>query len=444
MSPKEYSFGRGSRINGRLLAIMVGTLLLASACAGTTDNGNTGSSGGSGPAASGAAKGDAVENGVTDYLAYVGGTAGAAKSDLPAVTIGWVNVEGSAAGAPEATKGAQAAVNYVNKELGGIGGHPLALHVCKISSAEEEGQRCGQEMLNDSAVSAVAFGNVFVGDQSFNSVLKGQKPVVVSVATGPSVPTAKNTAVIFGDLSHVWGPWGSYGRDVLHAKTAAIIHTNTPPDKAAAGAARVALEAAGIKTKSVGFDAQSTDLLAPVTAAGGQSADMIVPISVGQGCIGIAKALKQLGSKKPVVSSPVCLSPDVAQGLGGDLPQWTYGVAQTLPSDSKAPDVQAYLKASSGAGLSADDQGKVWAAVSWSSILSYAKVMNEVGGDKITPEAVGAQLTKFQGPVVMGAPKVECGKYSDSPAVCNDQVRFYQYNGKGAFVALTGWLRPPA
>ncbi|MEU1517526.1 ABC transporter substrate-binding protein [Streptomyces sp. NPDC005811] len=444
MSPTSRQFTRASRIDRRWLAPVVGAVLLTSACAGASDNGNSASSGASNPVATGAAKGDAVEKGVTDYLTYVGGKAGAADKSASPVTIGWVNVEGTANGAPEATKGAQAAVDYVNKELGGIGGHPLALQVCKIASAEEEGQRCGQEMLNDSAVSAVAFGNVFVGDQSFNSVLKGKKPVLVSVATGPSVPTAKDTSIIFGDLSHVWGPWGSYGRDVLHAKTAAILHTNTPPDKIAAEAARKAMESAGIKVKSVGFDAQATDLLGPVTAAGGQTADMIVPISAGQGCVGIAKALKQLGSTKPVVSTPVCLSPDVAQGLGGDLPAWTYGVAQTLPADSTAPDVQAYVKASSGAGLDKADQTKVWAATSWSTVLAYAKVMNEVGADKITPATVSAQLAKFQGPVVMGAPKVECGKYSDSPAVCNDQARFYQYKGKGVFTSLTGWLRPPA
>lgn len=443
MSPKVRQISRAPRIDRRWLAPVVGAVLFTSACAGAADGTNSASSPGSGASATGPAKGDSVEEGVTDYLAYTGGKAGPAKKDLAPITIGWVNVEGTANGAPEATKGARAAVDYVNKELGGIGGRPLALRVCKIASAEEEGQRCGQEMMNDSDVSAVAFGNVFVGDQSFNSVLKGKKPVLVSVATGPSVPTAKNTAIIFGDLSHVWGPWGSYSRDVLHAKTAAIVHTNTPPDKVAAQAAREAMEKAGIKVKSVGFDAQATDLLGPVTAAGGQTADVIVPIAVGQGCVGIAKALKQLGSTKPVVSTPVCLSPDVMQGLGGDFPQWTYGIAQTLPTDSSAPDAEAYRKASARAGLGKEDQAKVWAAVSWSSVLAYAKVMNEVGGDRITPDAVAARLAEFTGPVVMGAPKVDCGKHADSPAVCNDQDRFYAYKGKGAFTAVTGWLRPP-
>jgi len=44
----------------------------------------------------------------------------------------------------------------------------------------------------------------------------------------------------------------------------------------------------------------------------------------------------------------------------------------------------------------------------------------------------------------MGAPEVNCGKYADAPAVCNDQARFYQYQGKGQFQPLTGWLRPVA
>ena len=124
--------------------------------------------------------------GVADYLSYVGGTAGAADPGKSPIGIGWVNVEGGAIGpSPEATHAAQAAVKFVNDNLGGIGGHPLALQVCTISAAEEEGQKCGQQLLNDASVKALAFGNVFMGDTSFNSVIAGQKPLLVGVADGP-------------------------------------------------------------------------------------------------------------------------------------------------------------------------------------------------------------------------------------------------------------------
>jgi branched-chain amino acid transport system substrate-binding protein len=426
--------------NIRLLVPAAGVALLVTACASGSST--------AGPAASqpqeSVSAGTAIEAGVSDYLAYTGGKAGAADTSKSPVTIGWVNVESSANGAPEATRAAQAAVKYINSDLGGVGGHPLALKTCIIATAEEEGQRCGQQLLNDSAVKAVAFGNVYVGDQSFNAVLAGQKPVLVSVATGPSVTTAKNTYILFGDLSHVFGPWGTYSRDVLKARTASLLYTNTPTDKIAGEAVRKAMTDAGIKVKSVGFDPQATDLIGPATAAGVQTADVIVPISAGRGCVGIAKALTQLKVSKPVVSTPICLSADVAKGLGGDLPQWTYGVAQTLSTDADAADSKAFQTAGASAGLSEEDRAKVWAGASWSIVMTYARMINQAGPDSVTPQSISTQLAKFTGPVVMGAPKVDCGKYPEAPAVCNDQARFYTYQGKGAFVPQGGWLAPPA
>ncbi|MFF7387924.1 ABC transporter substrate-binding protein [Streptomyces scabiei] len=425
-----------------LVSAAMAPLLGVAACSGS-GTGAPSSSGALGGGSSATSDSRSASDVVTDYLGYVGGKAGKADAGLAPVTLGWVNVEGGPGGNPEATLGARAAVKYVNEELGGIGGHPLKLNVCTVVSAEEEGQKCGQQLLGDKQVSAIGVGNLYLGDASFNSVIAGKKPVLVGVATGPTMPTAKNTFSTFGDLPHIFGTWGTYARDVLKAKTAAVIHTSTPGDKIASGAAVKGLKAAGLKVKSVGFDAQSTDLIGPVTAAGANTADVVVPISIGGGCVGIAKALKQLNVTKPVVSTPLCMSPDVAQGLGGDLPTWTYGVAQTLPMDNSAADSKAYLKASAQAGLGKDDQSKVFAPLGWSTILTYAKVLNAIGPDKITPASVTEQLKKFPGPVVMGAAEVECGKYPDAPAVCNDQARFYQYEGKGQFKPLTDWIRPP-
>jgi branched-chain amino acid transport system substrate-binding protein len=379
---------------------------------------------------------------VTDYLAYVAGRARAAQAGLPPIVLGWVNQEGGAIGFPEATVAAKAAVTYVNEELGGIGGHPLALKTCAVAGAEEEGQKCGQQFLHDTAMSAIAVGDLSVGDASLASVVAGQKPILVGVGTGPALSTAANTYILFGDLPRIFGSWGTYARDALHAKNAALLYTNLPGDKGAATAVRRGLESAGLKVKSVGFEAQATDLLGPVTAAGAQGADVIVPITEGQGCVGIAKALKQVGAKAPVVSTPLCLSPDVAQGLGGDLPSWTYGIAQTLPTDASA-DAKKFVATSGRFGLGASDATKVFAPLAWSVVLAFAKLANAIGPDKISPASVAAQMRRFNGPMIMGSAQVTCGKYADARAVCNDQAKFYHYRGKGQFTALTPWLRPP-
>jgi branched-chain amino acid transport system substrate-binding protein len=38
---------------------------------------------------------------------------------------------------------------------------------------------------------------------------------------------------------------------------------------------------------------------------------------------------------------------------------------------------------------------------------------------------------------------VQCGKYPDAPAVCNDQTQFFKYEGKGQFKRSSGFVRPP-
>jgi branched-chain amino acid transport system substrate-binding protein len=432
--------GRVGRGRFAALAAAAAVVLLVAGCSGGSSSSGSGGGSGSG---SGTASGAQSAKPVTDYLAYVGGKAGAADASQTPITVGWVNAQGGANEIPEATFAAQAAVKYVNAELGGIGGHPLALKTCFIASAEEEGQKCGQQLLNDSKVSMIVFGAVVTGNQALESTVDGKKPIMVGVSAAPSDSTAKNAYLLYGDQTHVLGPWGTYARDVVKAKTAAVVYPSQAGANTAAAAAKKGLEDAGITVKSVGYDPQATDLLGPLTAAGGQSADVVVPMTDAAGCVNLAKALKQIGSSKPVVSNPLCLSPQVAQGLG-DLPVgWVFGIAQILPSDPTAPDAKMYQTTSTKYGLKKADTGNPFAALGWDEILISAKLMNSVGADKISPDTMSAALKGFKGPLIMGAPTVQCGKYAEAPAVCNDQTKFYKYNGKGQFQSVSEWLQPP-
>src|SRR6185437_9508555 len=192
---------------------------------------------------------------VTNYLTYTGGKAGPANKSLPPVYIGFVNQQGGpTAVGPLATAGAQMAVNYANAELGGVDGHPIQLVTCFIASSEEEGTTCAQKFLANNKVDVIDMGGVAIGVQSFFSTLNGAKPVIDGVAATPIDSVQKNAVILFGDATHILPPFGTYARDVLHAKTAALVY---PSDNAgiAVGAAAVkqGLQAAGITVKSVGY-----------------------------------------------------------------------------------------------------------------------------------------------------------------------------------------------
>jgi len=381
---------------------------------------------------------------VTNYVTYVGGKSGAANPKLSPVVIGAVNTQGGQVlVGPNWTKGVQTAADYVNKYLGGVQGHPLKVSTCFTTSAEEDGTKCGQKFANDSRISVVLLGAVAVGNQSLYAALGGKKPIVSGVALLPVDAIQKNGFALFGTNDSVLGPWGTFAKTKLKAKTAAVIYPQVPGIDVGAKVEKTSLTAAGISTKLVGFDPNATDLTGPLTAAGAQTADIVVPQSNAAGCVNVAKTLDQLGVKgSKIVSNPLCLSGEVAAGLGGDLAPWVYGIASTLAADKTdkaAVPFNKALKQLKQPKLAAD----AWVIVAWGQVLTTVKMMNQIGVSKLTASKFTTTIRAFKGPQALGAPSLHCGKYKTEPAACNDQTQFFQYMGKGVFKRLTGWLRPP-
>lgn len=378
---------------------------------------------------------------VTDYLAYTGGKKG--KATGSPIAIGWINAEGGTQSFPADTRAAQAAVDYVNNALGGVGGHPLVLHSCFIKSAEEEGQTCGQQMANDSAVKVVAVGLMVVGNEAFYGVLRGAKPVVMGVSASPVDGSQKNVFALNGDQPHVLGPWGTFTKNYLHGKSVAIVYPSQAGANSAADATKKGLQDAKLGVTSVGYDPTATDLVGPLTAAGAQNADVLVPMTDFAGCGNFAKAQVSLGLLgKPVVANPLCTFLPPASYPGGDFPKWYVGFAQANVAVN-SPDVAAYKKYAGKYGLSAADQLNVFAALGWADVMAITRLMNQIGASKVTSKSLSKALAAFTGPVPMGPAVIKCGQFKDAPAICNNTTQFYKYTGGGAWQRITGWLAPP-
>jgi branched-chain amino acid transport system substrate-binding protein len=433
------------------MAAITVAALTAAGCgsSGTTSSSTpSGTSGSNSNSAANSAQGSggAGAKSVTNYLTYTGGKAGKADSTLPPVYIGWLNQQGgSQAIGPLATNGAQMAVNYINAELGGVGGHPLKLSTCFITSAEEEGTTCGQQFAANDKIDVIAEGGVAIGIQPFYSSIGTKTPVIAGVAVTPTDAVQPNAVILFGDATHVLGPFGTYAKDVLHAKSAALVYPDIAGITQGAAAIEAGLKAAGVTVKAVGYDESQTDLTGTLIAAGAQTADMVIPYSDSSGCVNLAKSLIQLGitDAKKIVSAPLCLNGQVAAGLGGDFPIWTYAIASSLYGDPTDPGMPAYMAVAKTYSTPADAPDP-WNIVAFSQILTIDRFMNEIGYANLSPSAILAKAKAFTGPVALGAPSLDCGLISSAPAVCNDRTQFFLYKGKHVFVKSAGWLQPPS
>jgi branched-chain amino acid transport system substrate-binding protein len=379
---------------------------------------------------------------VTNFLKYTDGKAGAANPKLAPVKLGWTNNQGGAVlVGPTATNGAELAVKWINQHAGGIGGHPLQLVTCFIPNTEAEGTTCGDQLAATKGVEAIGFGGVAVGADTLEKVVSPKIPIFCGICISPSDVTNPNTYIFGGSGDAVTWPWGTFSKQVLHAKTAALVFPNAPGYVVPAQAAVQAYAAEGIKSTSVGVDPTTSDYVGALEAANVASDDTIYTNGTVSSCVAVAKALTQLNvPPTKVVSSPLCLAPGVAQALG-DFPKWYYATAQDN-LDAKLPQTAAYYKLLKGYGLSASDEDP-WFCTGFAEIMTMAQFMNAIGYAHVNTNTVSAALKAWHGPFLLGQPKIDCGEFPNAPASCSDQTHFYHYLGNGKFVPASGWLQPP-
>lgn len=379
---------------------------------------------------------------VTDYVGYFGGSAGkAADAAMAPIKIGYVNQEGGPVvigGTHD--DGADIAVKFVN-ENGGIGGHPVELVKCYIAGTEEDGQKCGQDLANDDGVVSVVVGAVAFGAESFYAAL-GDKPSNTGVSVNPVDLIQANGAVLYGGAQYILAPYGTFARDVLKVKSAALVYPEgAGADLPATGQAD-SFKAAGIPINVVSFPATATDLTVPLLAAKATEVDLVMPVINPPDCVKFAQAITQLKiPENKVLASPVCLTPTTIEALG-DFPKWIYAVGSTQSADPTDPATPPYQDILKGQG---QDKfiGDPWVTVGFGQTLTMIKWLNAVGADNLKTDAIVKEMKAFTGPMALGSPALKCGKYAEAPAVCNDYTQFYSYEGNFVFKQASSWLQPP-
>ena len=188
---------------------------------------------------------------------------------------------------------------------------------------------------------SILYGAVVVGNQSIYATLKGTKPIVGGVTANPADPTAKNAYFLNGSQTSVLGPFATFtkrlpaeGEDGDDRLSEPAGRRHAPPSRSRQGMKKV-----GLKTTLIATPQNATDLLGPATQA--SSADMIVPALGFTDCVPFARALDQIHYTKPVLSTPLCTFIPAVAYAGGDLPQWIYGIAQTIRQLRSGPAGQA-------------------------------------------------------------------------------------------------------
>jgi branched-chain amino acid transport system substrate-binding protein len=421
------------RFHRRATALVAGlaSVIALGAC-GSSNNDNTSSSSGATPAATTkAAAGNKPTQATIDFgLKLTGGKAGAADASAKPFVVGFVNQEGgSASSYPEMTPGAQAAVKFINEQLGGMAGRPLKLDTC-IIQAEEDGQKCAAQFLNNKDVMSVEYGLTVVGNTPFHTTVAGKLPIIAAWPGGPADYTTPGVRMLNGGaLATI----SAMTADVVKsgAKSLSVVSSPNPAGKfVSEQIIKPEMSKAGVKTTIVYVPDAGTapDYVSALQASGGSKSDVIMSIPASADvCVYLYDALKTLAiHPKKVVATYYCYGDPIPEKTGGGPKGWDFfgpDQNQRIASPEQAVFLDA-MKTYTDNKLT-----NVGAPQStFGDLLTLAKFANAVGPD-ITRQQITEQLLAFRGHKFMVDGTMQCDSFPTFIGACGDSSSGSTYDG---------------
>ena len=400
------------------------------------------------------------------------------KAAGDAIVVGFQNPEGDPAGTfPEYRQAAEAAVKYINEELGGVGadykagkpGRPIKLESCKMAITPADSQRCANELAGKKPFLVISslnfFGNHFaIYNAAKIPVLVGV-PITALDFTSPGVFAIGGGGGCLGahtglieiltkqlGKKRVAIPWADTPPGVFcyhdlekkplevlagHKLDGSPIKADGNPDKGSipdlqhigvpikAGQADVTPQATQVldfKPDGIGFSAQGADCWTFVSALSKLGwTQAKTPLVLTGACIDLAK-MKELG--------------DIAKGIyfvgsgGASLSQ-----PESLTGQQKFEAETYVSRMAKYAEGGADTAGKGFATAGFTILMQIWEIMNEqAAGD--ASKIDGAAFVKLMGATQnhhqWGGTGLSCADgVNNAPytAVCNSTANTLQWDG---------------
>jgi branched-chain amino acid transport system substrate-binding protein len=381
-------------------------------------------------------------------LTYTGGKAGAADPGLAPVTVGWFNQQGGPISFTDATQGAQAAVAYVNKELGGIQGHPLQLDTCFVVTVQD-GPMCASQLADNSKVSIVGLGVAIEGDGPLLQALQTKHKAVIMSSFGTLAQmTAPNGAGFVAGLVGLGPGQAVYATQYLHAKNGLYISYQTASTDQTYETMKQYFAKAGASLAAVSVPETATapQISAALQAGNISHRDVLEVNFQSAACVDVYEALQTIGmaTKIPVVANLSCDTNSVAQALNGQFPPWYYvGFGYNVympgtpnfPLSYEVPLTVDKIKQYGGPNVDFSE----FAPTAFADILTIAKLLNQLGPDASAEQLLMA-ARNYHSNAWMVLGDADCGSLKSTPAVCIHTVGVQRFdNDRWESVGLDGY-----
>ena len=365
----------------------------------------------------------------------------AADPSLEPVKIGMVNLENSPAGSYVEMRGAtDAAITFINTELGGVDGRPIELVHCITEFSPEASQACAQEMVAAEVV-ALAGGIDITSNASF-PVYEQNGLAQLGGIPANLVEQQSPSAFFFSG-----GTPGGMAAFMKHAydngaETVLIGHGEFDSFTSAANDYGAAVgRSLGMEVDVVSFPVVGADFLPVLSRAQQIGADAVLMLAADAACPQIMELFVDLGLRETsqLYMFGACALEEVVEAAGDNIEGVIFGSEgpseQTTEGDIFDEVTAKY------ATMPAQATG----TVGFRGMMNLYDVLLELGADGITKEAIREVVDNaVDRPSYWGHPYTCDGNQVPGlPALCAPQ-QTYMTVENGEIVLFGDWVDTPA
>lgn len=385
-------------------------------------------------AASGCAGGDETNN------SAVAGASTTALPDEPAtgspVRIGFVSTEGGAVvSLPEMREGAEAAVEYVNKNAGGIAGHPVELVVCKQQEEPTSATKCANEFV-EQKVTAVLSPGTSQGGTILPIVAGAGIPYVTLNGVSQLELTSPDSAALSAGLPGTITAMAAAAKDKGMSTFTLFASDGGGLGALANAMGAPVFQAAGVKLNVVPIPLGVPDPTPLVTSGLSDKPQGVSVIADAATCASVYKAIQTTDPAVQRVYIPTCLAPDVIDILGVDSIEGSIGITATDYLSDRPDSVlyrsvlQTYAPETAVAGA---------ASSGYQVVMALAAATGNLQGD-VTPASIKEALRTAKAVEMPagGGITFTCdgSAVPQMPSICSRQMLIGELNDQGVPVNL--------
>lgn len=382
------------------------------------------------------------------FLGTVPDIATAADATRPSIKVGFMNIDsGPVAATPELHQATDAAIEFINTELGGVDGRPIEIVFCETDLGVDKATACARKMVEERVVAVLDGLNLSAG--AATKVLEENGiPWVGGIPIDPAEMTSPIAFQFSGGAPGAFVAFADHAANDLGAERVAVLYANTPQISGAAVDYGVALlKAFGVEVTEIAFDLTTQDYASIVQRAVEADPDAVVVGAADFACPKVMQAVSDLGIDTTVYMVGSCADRKWIDQVGADKVDGTiFNIeSRIVRPGAYHADIDIYRSVIEKYGEGVNARGA--ATVAFRGAMNLYDVLLELG-DEPTPAGVidtfraAVDRSSFDGhPYTCDGDQIP-----DLPSLCAAQEVLVRVGGPAGDVFTEesdGWIDVP-